>query len=68
MKSENIIAECQARKRASESVDQSQEHRMADCKCHARKKALETPEESQRCKLASAICHACKTKVVHTNP
>ncbi len=44
----NRMAECQACKEALESVDQSQELRMADSKCHAHEKALETPKESQR--------------------
>ncbi len=39
------MAECQALKRALESVDQWQEHRMADSKHH--KMAFETTEESQ---------------------
>ncbi len=40
----NHIPECQACKRALESVDQSQECRMADSKRHAYRKVLETPE------------------------
>ena len=32
------MAECQARNRALESVDQSQERRMADSKAHVHKK------------------------------
>ncbi len=62
------LFECQALKKALESVYQSQERRVADCKHRVKKKVLETPEESQRLKEANAKCHAYKTKVVHTNP
>ncbi len=40
------MAEWQAHNRALESVDQSQECRMADSKPHTHKKPSETPEES----------------------
>ena len=40
----NPMAECQARNRALETVDQSQERRMAYSKPHVHKKPFETPE------------------------
>ncbi len=43
----NHMVEWQARKRALESVDQSQEHRMADSKRHTYKRPLKFLKEPE---------------------
>ncbi len=55
----NHMAKCQAYVRVLESVDQSQEHRMADSKhLHAHKKDLEIPKKFQKRKQANVKCQS----------